>query len=485
MRRMPKNNKGCVSEKKFFDEDTSSGIGMIKPVSYETNNSEDLGPPISESETNTKIIDMNIGQLYRLLDGSNYNYQRFTLKRFFGNTNFSSIQEEVCNYRNNVLQFVQNDFFKNKGYSLVSELPSSRNSGSVPKKSSIQCDIDKHFIAYADALVFYQNKKSDKIAIFFSFDSYSGQTYYELFSSDNPDVIWEEWQEYAKKNNFYKNKKIDANCGFLNIDEKISWDDIILPNKFVDIIKSNVLNIFSMRDLLQKNNISMKRGIVFSSSPGTGKTMLCKVLAKEVDATVIYVLPSHIKQLFDISRICDMARELSPSLIIIEDIDFLTQDRETGNNWSVVELMNQMDGIEDFKDIVTLATTNMIADVEKAIKNRPGRFDRVIDIPLPDLETRERMFNRFCLNFNIGDDVDFKSISKETEKSTGAYIKEICITAAFIAIQNGSVDSNGKAIVSKKCFDESLKEIKDKDFSRFGEVANIKKPVGFLGSNLD
>lgn len=484
MRRTPKNaqNEPRID---ISDNDLSSGLGLVKPVSYETNNSEEFGPPISEKESSTRMADMTIGQLYRLLDGSNYNYQRFTLKKFFGNDNFSSIQEEVCLYRNNVLQFVQKEFFKTKGYTLVSELPSSRNNGSVPKKSSVQCDINKHFTVYAEALVLYVNDKGEKIAIFFSFDSYSGQTYYELFSSDNPDVIWQEWQEYGKKNNLYKNKKIDANCGFLSIDDNITWDDVILPNRFIDIIKANVLNIFSMRELLQKNKISLKRGIIFSGKPGTGKTMLCKVLAKEVDATVIYVLPSHIKQLYDISRICDMARELAPSLVIIEDIDFLTQDRETGNNWSVVELMNQMDGIEDFKDIITLATTNMVDDVERAIKNRPGRFDRVIDVPPPDFETRVRMFKRFCFNFNISEDVNFEHISKETDKATGAYIKDVCITAAFIAIQDGSVDKNGKVIISEKYFNESLKEIKDKDFSRFAEVTNSKRPMGFLGSNLD
>jgi len=245
-----------------------------------------------------------------------------------------------------------------------------------------------------------------------------------------------------------------------------------------DIVSKEYIGKDDTYDLEVKNNDHKyyANGIV---SHNTGKTMLCKILAKEVDATVIYVLPSHVKQLFDISRICDMARELAPSLIIIEDIDFLTKDRTGGNNWSVVELMNQMDGIEDFKDIITLATTNMVDDIEKAIKNRPGRFDRVIDIPSPDLKTRIRMFNRFCVNFNIGKDVDFSKIAKETNNATGAYIKDVCITAAFIAIQDGSVNKNGKVIIFNKHFNESLREIKDKDFSRFSEVTNSKRSIGF------
>jgi len=248
--------------------ENESGLYKIKPSLYETNNSEELGPPISDEERLVKVTNMNIGQLYRLFDGSNYSYQRFVLKKFFGNSDFSSIQEEVCFYRNNVLQFVQSKFFKSNGYKIVAELPSSRNNGSIPKKSSVQCDINKRFIVYADALVFYENDKSEKIVISFSLDSYSGQTFYELFSSTDPDVLWQEWQEYGKKNNLYKNKKIDANCGFLKIDKKITWGDIILTDKFIDIIKSNVLNIFSMRDLLEKNKISLKRGIIFSGKPG-------------------------------------------------------------------------------------------------------------------------------------------------------------------------------------------------------------------------
>jgi len=213
-------------------------------------------------------------------------------------------------------------------------------------------------------------------------------------------------------------------------------------------------------------------------SHNTGKTLICKILAKETPATILYVLPSHIKNIADIPRICKMAKDLAPTLMIIEDIDFIAEDREGSGDWSVVEFMNHMDGLEDFNNVVTLATTNMMDKVEKAIKNRPGRFDRIVNIPLPDTEVREKMFQTFCRDFKL-DNVDIKDIAFKTDKLTGAYIKDLCITAALIAIQSKSITKAGKAIIKTKHFDEALDEIKNKDFTRLAETGFNKKAMGF------
>jgi AAA+ superfamily predicted ATPase len=217
-------------------------------------------------------------------------------------------------------------------------------------------------------------------------------------------------------------------------------------------------------------------------SHNTGKTMICKVLIKELPVTILYVLPTHIRDRSDVAKICDMAKDLSPTLLILEDIDYLAEDREgTGApGWSVIDLMNKMDGIEGFENVVTLATTNLIEKVENAIKNRPGRFDRVISLKNPSSEGIVKMLQNFTQKFKVNDKIKFEKLAEKLNDMSGAYIKDLCITAALLAIQENSVDENGIAILLGKHFTEALREIKDKDFSK-----NFVEPrqMGFMRRN--
>jgi ATP-dependent 26S proteasome regulatory subunit len=213
----------------------------------------------------------------------------------------------------------------------------------------------------------------------------------------------------------------------------------------------------------------------------THNTMICKVLAKELSVTVLYVLPSHIRNQGDVAKICDMAKDLAPTLLILEDIDYIAQDRGDGNNWFVIDLMNKMDGIESFKSVVTVATTNLAEKVENAIKNRPGRFDRIINIDNPNSKQVAKMLKKFTEKFQVHKDVDFEGIAAEIdedkEEMSGAYIKDLCITAVFLAIQSGDTDDNDIAILNSDHFYKALDEIKSKDFTNLSEGSS--DPMGF------
>lgn len=221
------------------------------------------------------------------------------------------------------------------------------------------------------------------------------------------------------------------------------------------------------------------------ASHNTGKTMLCKVLAKEINCTVIYAMPSQLERTSDVRRICEMAKDLAPSMLIIEDIDFIAENRDESHNAGMVmELMNYMDGLQEFAEIVTLATTNAEDKIEEAVKNRPGRFDRVVQIPKPTAPLRERMLKLFTANFNVGD-LDFEVIVKQTGKLSGAHLKHICETAAFKAIRSKSVDENKKAVVKIEHFTEALKEINNEEFSSFHKARNQQKKITGFASDDD
>jgi ATP-dependent 26S proteasome regulatory subunit len=400
------------------------------------------------------------------------------ISEFFGPISYKILHDSKSLYEHNLMQYSMQDFFTKEGYSKIFERGYEDESKEAAM-TTVNSSANETFRSYIDASLFYENKENNtKLVIQVHYNPYDHRAYYKILFCPKDENFLVKWIEYAKKNNFYKGKKIDANCNFLKINENISWDDVIIPEKVREAIRSNIENMFKYYGILLKNKINIKRGSILSGGPGFGKTMICKALIKESNASVICVLPSHLSSISDIERICCMAVDLAPTLLVIEDIDWLTQSRDLGGNDSVViELMNKMDGIEDFCGVITVATTNMVDKVEDAIKNRPGRFDRVIRVPLPDEECRRKMLKVFTSSFILDSDVDVEKIIKKCDKLSGAYIKCICTTAAIIAIDEGSIDKDDIAIIKQKHFNNAIKETKDKDFTQLD--ANIPPPMGF------
>jgi len=434
---------------------------------------------LTDEERNTKIINATIGHFSKLFE--RFSTWEARIEGFLHDVDYENIVESKNVYENNLLQFCMRDFFEKNGYYAVQEISSEYSDFKGPQKSRVKCSQTEEFDVYTDATIFYYNPDKDaRLVISLTYDPHGHHTNYLIAYDEKSTHIWKDWNDFAKENNFYKGKKIDAVCNFLEIDKNISWDDIILPDAIRENIRKNIENTFSYGDIFKKNEITLKRGVILAGSPGTGKTLICKILAKTLNVSVIYVLPSHIHCIPDISRVCDMAQELAPSLLIMEDIDWLATNRNiAGPNAMTVELMNKLDGIENFEGVVTLATTNMPEKVEEAIKNRPGRFDRVIQVNGPDEVCIKKMLIRFTRNFILDKNIDLNKLTKSCKDigkdMSGAYIKNLCDTAAACAVDDGSIDKKSKIIILRKHFREAMKEIKDKDFSQL--VPNA--PLGF------
>jgi hypothetical protein len=275
---------------------------------------------------------------------------------------------------------------------------------------------------------------------------------------------------------------VETTNGWINFKDLDVQDTTVFTNNENDtVIAKEYIGIEDTYDLEVKNDEHKyyANGIV---SHNTGKTVICRTLAKELSISVLYVLPSHLNVPNGIQKVCEMAKDLAPTLLILEDIDYIAKDRdEFGDNWQSIELMNKLDGIEEFGDIITIATTNLIEKVEKAMKNRPGRFDRVIEIPLPNDECRKLMFIKFTENF-ILDNIDINKLVSETEGLSGAYIKNICETAALLAIDRNRADKDSKITIIDIDFCDAISEINDEDLSSssdFKKNTRIARPIGF------
>ena len=200
-------------------------------------------------------------------------------------------------------------------------------------------------------------------------------------------------------------------------------------------------------ETFERIGITPPKGVLLHGPPGSGKTLLAKAVANRTEATFIRVVGSELVQKYIgdgaklVRDIFVMARKKAPSIIFIDELDAIATirlndssgaDREVQR--TLMQLLSEMDGFDSRGDVRLIAATNRPDALDPAIL-RPGRFDRVVKVPMPDIEARERIIKIHIENMTISNDIDFGKLAKLTEGSTGADLKAIATEAGMLAIR--------------------------------------------------
>lgn len=272
-------------------------------------------------------------------------------------------------------------------------------------------------------------------------------------SRQRADGTFAELEERRKRLSVYRGKVIDpvVNAGgirsiaFKRI-ARVEQDDLILPPTVLDLIKASIIDFYRHQDVLRSVGVEMKRGILFHSPPGTGKTSIGLYLAGLLpDFTVCFV--SGRKLLYP-REICSMARYLQPAMVVFEDIDLIANERDLNGLATVLgELMNQIDGCEPNDQVLFVMNTNSMNRLEQAVRDRPGRVDQIIQIPLPDEEYRAKLIRRFARNLEVGEGA-VEQLAAASGGTTPATLKEVVKRAAVLAVTAGHASSNGRQQVN-------------------------------------
>ena len=227
---------------------------------------------------------------------------------------------------------------------------------------------------------------------------------------------------------------------------KIKFKDVAgLDEEKEELIE--IVDFLKRPEKFTKMGAKIPKGVLLYGKPGTGKTLIAKAIAGEADVPFISMSGSEFIEMFAglgasrVRKLFEKARKLSPCIVFIDEIDAIGARRtsnsgaETENNQTLNQLLVEMDGFSSEETIIVLAATNRPEMLDKALL-RPGRFDRQITIPVPDLKGRLDILKIHGEDKRISDDVNLESIAEDTAGFTGAELANILNEAAIIATIN-------------------------------------------------
>jgi adenylate kinase family enzyme len=233
-----------------------------------------------------------------------------------------------------------------------------------------------------------------------------------------------------------KNAFFDMDFNFIdrdkNINELVAWDKDIR-----NTLKRDLIDFQDVMPILAKRGLPNSRGIILSGPPGTGKTMYAKSIAAECHLSTILISSEMIRNSHDVKSTFRLARKLAPSLIIVEDIDTAgTVSRQFANHPILGEYLQAMDGLESNDGVIVLATTNHTENIDPAISDRPGRFDRIIEVGLPKQTQRREIIEILLRKYPVAKitKTTVNHLVKHSSELSGAWIREIVQSALILAI---------------------------------------------------
>ncbi len=272
----------------------------------------------------------------------------------------------------------------------------------------------------------------------------------------------------------------DARAQAMEVDESpdVTYADIGGLDEQIREVREAVEQPLINAEQFDAVGIDPPSGVLLHGPPGTGKTMLAKAVANQTDATFIKMAGSELVHKFIgegaklVRDLFELASQHQPAVIFIDEIDAIaarrTESKTSGDaevQRTMMQLLSEMDGFDDRGEVRIIAATNRFDMLDQAIL-RPGRFDRLIEVPKPDWDGRKRILEIHTAEMSLGETVDLAEIAAQTEGFTGAELASLATEAGMFAIRDD------RSAVEPADFTDALAKIEADD-------AGTATPIAF------
>jgi transitional endoplasmic reticulum ATPase len=251
----------------------------------------------------------------------------------------------------------------------------------------------------------------------------------------------------------------------------VSWEDIGGLQGIKEELEEAIEWPLKHADLFEEADVDPPKGILLYGPPGTGKTMIAKAVAATSEANFINIKGPELLSKWvgesekGVREVFRKARQAAPCVIFFDEIDAVAPKRGGSEGDSHVterlisQLLTELDGLEDLKGVVVIAATNRPDIIDEALL-RPGRFDRILEVPPPDKDARKQIFQIHTKKKPLDPAVNLDKLVEMTDGMTGAEIAAIVNAAAMTAIKEHVNQKGTKLRISMKHFECAFNKIK-------------------------
>lgn len=259
----------------------------------------------------------------------------------------------------------------------------------------------------------------------------------------------------------------------------VTWDDVGGLQAIKQQLSETIEWPLRYGKLFEYASVRVPKGILLHGAPGTGKTLLAKALARQSEANFISIKGPQLLSMWvgeserAVREVFHKARQAAPCIVFFDELDAIAPQRGGGGNQVtervVSQMLTELDGIEELKGVVILAATNRLDLIDSALL-RPGRFDLLFELPIPDDATRNQILHVHTRKMPLGDDVDLNVLTALTVGKVGADIEGLCRQAAILAMREFLIIHRGESLdspapdqlarfrVEQRHFQEALKD---------------------------
>ncbi|MDQ0378771.1 AAA family ATPase [Amycolatopsis thermophila] len=237
----------------------------------------------------------------------------------------------------------------------------------------------------------------------------------------------------------------------------LSAEQVVLPAGVLPAIEDHIVGIAEHADRLRRAGQHLKRGLLLHGPPGTGKTHTVRYLMSRLSGSTVIILTGAAMRF--IGKAAELARRLQPSILAVEDVDLVAEDRTMpgGGGALLFSLLDAMDGIGADADVTFVLTTNRPEALEAALRDRPGRVDLAVEIPRPDAEGRRKLIELYARGVELR--ADLEPVVAATDGVTASFIKELLRRAVLHEVRAGA--DGDRVRVGDKALTTAFRDMQD------------------------